>query len=125
MCMCLVRHGVHNRSKRLATVKRTPTLRSGQPIWLEDSRRRSTRFASLKGPEACDVVIVGGGMTGALTARMFSAAGVSVCLLEAGTVGRGSTAASSALLLQEPDYGMQELARRYGAATSVRIWQVS
>jgi len=64
-------------------------------------------------------------MTGVLAAVALSAAGVNVCVLEAATVGRGSTAASSALLLQEPDYGMRELARRYGAATSVRMWQLS
>src|SRR5689334_20265951 len=106
MRICSVRHGTHIRSKRLATVKPAPTLRSGQSIWLQQSQRRSPRFPALKGPEACDVVIVGGGMTGVLTATMFSEAGVNVCLLEGGTVGRGSTAASSALLLQEPDCGI-------------------
>jgi glycine/D-amino acid oxidase-like deaminating enzyme len=64
-------------------------------------------------------------MTGALTALEFAEAGVSAVVLEAARVGRGSTAASSALLLQEPDRGMAELAQRYGRAASVRIWQLS
>jgi glycine/D-amino acid oxidase-like deaminating enzyme len=76
-------------------------------VWLHEKGRRSApRFAALQGPEECDVVIVGGGMTGALAALALSGAGVNVCVLEGATVGHGSTAASSALLLQEPDWGM-------------------
>ena len=44
---------------------------------------------------------------------------------KARVVGRGSTAASSALLLQEPDLELTELAKRYGLATSRRIWEMS
>ena len=63
-------------------------------------------------------------MTGAVIAT-FAAAGVSVALLEAGRVGRASTAASSALLLQEPDLGLTQLIRRCGAARATRIWELS
>ena len=48
-------------------------------------------------------MIVGGGITGAGIAQVFAEAGVQVVLLEAGLVGRGSTAASTALLMQETD----------------------
>jgi glycine/D-amino acid oxidase-like deaminating enzyme len=48
-------------------------------------------------------VIVGGGITGAGIAHVFAEAGVPVVLIEAGRVGRGSTAASTALLMQETD----------------------
>ena len=64
-------------------------------------------------------------MTGALVALAFADAGVSVHVVEAARVGYGSTAASSALLLQEPDRGLGELARRYGRAAGTRIWQLS
>ena len=40
-------------------------------------------------------------------------------------MGRGSTAASSALLLQEPDRGLSELHERYGGRKSRRLWQLS
>jgi len=69
-------------------------------------------------------VIVGGGMTGALVSLMFAAAGVPVVLLESGSVGCGSTLASSALLLQEPDRGLAHLTSRYGRAASRRIWEL-
>ena len=64
-------------------------------------------------------------MTGALVAHAFASAGISTILLEASDVGRGSTAASSALLLQEPDLELMELANRYGLRASRRIWQMS
>jgi glycine/D-amino acid oxidase-like deaminating enzyme len=64
-------------------------------------------------------------MTGALVAQAFADAGVSIALLESELVGNGSTAASSALLLQEPDRGLVELEQWYGRRASRRIWQVS
>jgi glycine/D-amino acid oxidase-like deaminating enzyme len=63
-------------------------------------------------------------MTGALVALTFAAEGVPVILLEGGCVGSGSTLASSALLLQEPDLSMAHLASRYGRAASQRIWEL-
>jgi glycine/D-amino acid oxidase-like deaminating enzyme len=63
-------------------------------------------------------------MTGALVAHAFATAGISATLLEAASVGRGSTAASSALLLQEPDLELTQLTRRYGARAGRRIWQL-
>jgi glycine/D-amino acid oxidase-like deaminating enzyme len=109
-------------------MRRTPhsSLRQGLPVSLHGHEKGHPRiYPSLKGRRKVDVAIVGGGMTGALVASTFAAADVSVCLVEAGLVGRGSTAASSALLLQEPDHGMAQLAERYGRSRSARIWQLS
>ena len=64
-------------------------------------------------------------MTGALVAHAFASAGISTVLVEGGLAGRGSTAASSALLLQEPDLELTELVRRYGLRKSRRIWEMS
>ena len=69
--------------------------------------------------------MVGGGLTGALVAHAFAEANVSVTLVEAALVGCGSTAASSALLLQEPDLSLRELRKRYGAIASRRLWRLS
>ena len=86
---------------------------------------RKQRYPSLSGNHATSVAIVGGGMTGALVAHAFASAGIATTVLEGGAVGRGSTAASSALLLQEPDLELAELTNRYGTRTSRRIWQMS
>ena len=64
-------------------------------------------------------------MTGALVAHAFASAGISTTVLEAAVVGRGSTAASSALLLKEPDLELSQLMNRYGVRGSRRIWELS
>ena len=101
-------------------------LRHGRPIWLRIDRRPAVRrFPSLAGHREVEVAIVGGGMTGAMIAAHFAKAGVNVAVLEATRVGSGSTAASTALLLQEPDLDLSSLAKRYGWRTSRRIWELS
>src|SRR5262245_42749027 len=101
-------------------------LRRGRPLWLLSGDGRPTRrYPSLKGHHEADVAIVGGGITGALVALAFAEAGVSAVLLEGALIGRGSTSASSALLLQEPDQGMAELTRLYGSRACRRIWRLS
>jgi glycine/D-amino acid oxidase-like deaminating enzyme len=70
-----------------------------------------------------DVTIIGGGITGAVAAHLFSDAGIRVALLEARTIGGGSTTASTALLMQEPDKDLHELVGRYGRARARQIWR--
>lgn len=100
------------------------SLRRGRPMWMRHPGR-TQRYPSVSGHHETSVAIVGGGMTGALLAHAFASAGIAATVLEAGMVGQGSTAASSALLLQEPDRGLLHLEERYGASASRRIWQVS
>ena len=66
------------------------------------------------GPPRERVAIVGGGMTDALLGHAFASAGVVTTLLKADVIGRGSTTASSALLLQEPDMELLHLERWQG-----------
>jgi glycine/D-amino acid oxidase-like deaminating enzyme len=103
-----------------------PPLRTGRPIWLTPRLvHRAPSHPALAGRQRADVVIVGGGITGTLAALRFAEAGVEPIVLEADRVGYGSTAASSALLLQEPDARLSALAERYGKATARRIWRIS
>ena len=74
-----------------------------------ESRRRIPQPCA--GTHETDVAIVGGGMTGAMIAEAFTRARRPVAVLEAARVGHGSTAASTALLLQEPDYDLAALTR--------------
>ncbi len=68
-------------------------------------------------------MIIGGGITGTICAYLFAEAGVDVVLLEAKDVARGSTAASTALLMQEPDRDFADLSRRFGPAAARDIWR--
>jgi NADPH-dependent 2,4-dienoyl-CoA reductase/sulfur reductase-like enzyme len=79
-------------------------LRTGRPLWLPDPARKTPRYPVFSGQHDTVIAIVGGGMTGALVAHAFASAGISTTVLEAAAVGRGSTAASSALLLKEPTW---------------------
>ena len=102
-----------------------PRLRLDVPVWLKGAHARRAHFPRLNRNLAVDVAVVGGGITGALVAWRFAKAGVSVALVEGREIGRGSTAASTALLMQEPDEDLAALADRYGGRRAKRIWQLS
>jgi glycine/D-amino acid oxidase-like deaminating enzyme len=103
-----------------------PRLRIAEPVWLAGSHtRRNHRYPTVRGNHHVDVAIVGGGITGAAVALAFARADIRVAVLEAAQVGCGSTAASTALLMQEPDKDFSELADRHGARKAKRIWQLS
>ncbi len=103
-----------------------PGLRIADPLWLAHrAKREGPRYPELASDLRVDVAIVGGGVTGAAVAWMFAHSGVRVAVLDAARVGRGSTAASTALLMQEPDIDFAELARRYGPKNARRVWRLS
>jgi glycine/D-amino acid oxidase-like deaminating enzyme len=99
-----------------------PRLRHGHPLWL-DQRATKRKYPRHRGTLETDVVIVGGGITGAICAYLFAEVGVRVALVEAKRVGHGSTVASTALLMQEPDRDFNDLARRFGPAAARGIWK--
>ena len=101
-----------------------PRLRLAQPLWL-DPPPRGIRLSPLDRALNVDVAIIGGGITGVSAAWLFSAAGHRVALVEAERIARGSTAASTALLMQETDSDFVELVGRYGLRRARRIWQLS
>lgn len=102
-------------------------LRSGgSPLWLDRIEPRAVpSYPSAPRSLDVDVAIVGGGVTGAAVAYALAASGIRVAVLEARRVGRGSTAASTALLMQEPDEDFGDLRRRYGTLATGRIWRRS
>ncbi len=100
-------------------------LRFGTSYWLDAFGASRRRLPSLRGTHDADVAIVGGGVTGCAVAYLFAKAGARVVLLERARIGRGSTAASTALLMQEPDVDFTALSDRYGRAAARRIWQES
>ena len=100
-------------------------LRVGHSYWLDVFRGPVPRLPSLRGRHRADIAVVGGGVTGCAAALLFARAGARVVLVESRHIGRGSTAASTALLMQEPDVDFTELADRYGAGVARRIWACS
>ena len=96
----------------------------GHPIWLINASR-NRRSPGLTTRLDTDVVIVGGGVTGAAIAHVFAEVGLRVSLVEGALVGRGSTGASTALLLHETDEELSSLEKRYGRRRARRIWELS
>jgi glycine/D-amino acid oxidase-like deaminating enzyme len=70
----------------------------------------------------CDVVVVGGGITGALAAFYLVEANVDVVLLDRREIGTGSTSGSTGLLQYEVDVPLRELVRRLGPARAARSY---
>jgi glycine/D-amino acid oxidase-like deaminating enzyme len=98
-------------------------LRLGTSYWLDCAEVAPRVRPALRHNLEADVAIVGGGVTGCAVAYCLAQSGASVVLLEANRIGRGSTAASTALLMQEPDVDFTDLASRYGEASARTIWR--
>jgi glycine/D-amino acid oxidase-like deaminating enzyme len=97
-------------------------LKSGYPFWaIRNGLMRA--FPRLEQPLRCDVLVVGGGISGALIAHELSQHGHDVAVVEQRDIGWGSTAASTALLQYEIDTAMRVLAKRYGEEQAVLAYQ--
>lgn len=84
-------------------------LKSGYPWWAVRNGLIHA-FPALQQDLRCDVLVVGGGITGALIADELSHHGHEVAVIEQRDIGWGSTAASTALLQYEIDTHLLELA---------------
>jgi glycine/D-amino acid oxidase-like deaminating enzyme len=74
---------------------------------------------------ACEVLVVGAGITGALAAEALSARGHDVVVVDRGPPARGSTAASTAMLQWEIDTPLTELAERIGFDRAADVYRRS
>lgn len=73
----------------------------------------------------CDALIVGGGITGSLIAERLTRQGLDVIIIDRGFPGRGSTAASTSMLLWEIDLSLTQLAEIYGFERATRAYRAS
>lgn len=71
-------------------------------------------YASLQGDVATDILVIGGGITGLTLALLMARQGRSVVLLEAATLGAGSTGNSTGNLYETLTHGMHRIASRWG-----------
>lgn len=97
-------------------------LKSGYPFWAVKNGLMHA-FPPLRQDHACDVAIIGGGITAALVAEQLSRHGHQVAVFEQRDVAWGSTAASTALLQYEIDTHLTDLARRYGEAPALLAYR--
>ncbi len=88
-------------------------LKSGYPFWAVKNGLMST-FPAVKSDIRCDVIVIGGGITGALIADELVSNGFATAVIEHRDIGWGSTSASTALLQYEIDTHLLDLVKWYG-----------
>lgn len=81
-------------------------------LW-EDSARLK-HYPRLEGVAGCEVLIIGGGMAGILTAHSLAAEGIDVAVAEAGRIGCGITAGTTAKITSQHGLIYQNLVRNLG-----------
>ena len=96
-------------------------LRSGHPFWLVRNGILQD-YPALTRNVRCDVVVIGGGVTGALVAFQLVSSGLDVVVLDRRDIGWGSTAATTALLQYEIDTPLYRLAEMVGEDHAARAY---
>jgi glycine/D-amino acid oxidase-like deaminating enzyme len=99
-------------------------LVGGYPYWLIKNGLPFD-YPKLERDEETEVIISGGGISGALSAYFLTEEGVNCVLIDSRTIGLGSTCASTALLQYELDSSLFELSARVGEPIAKRAYQLS
>lgn len=81
-----------------------------------------SQFSPLSCSLTTDIVVVGGGMTGLLTAYLIKKQGYNVIVIEKEQIGKGETASSTAHLTYVTDTSLTELIKKFGEDHAVAIW---
>jgi len=98
-------------------------LRSGYPFWLIKNGL-PFNYPKLEQSIQTEVAILGGGISGALVAYYLINAGIKCVVLDARSIGLGSTCASTSLLQYEIDTPLSKLKNLVGLKNAVRSYQL-
>jgi glycine/D-amino acid oxidase-like deaminating enzyme len=97
-------------------------LLSSRPFWPIRDGLPAT-FPPLTKNTACEVAIIGGGISGAMTAALLTEAGIDTVVLDRREVAHGSTAGNTGLMLYEIDVMLHQLSRRIGRAPAEQVFR--
>ncbi|MGN6476409.1 MAG: NAD(P)/FAD-dependent oxidoreductase, partial [Flavipsychrobacter sp.] len=111
-------HGWHSFANLLIM-----NLHSHDPYWLMKSGMVTT-YPSLQQDLKTDVVVIGAGISGALTADALSRMGLGVTVVDRRHAGIGSTAASTAFLQYEIDTPLHRLSAMVGEHHALRSYEL-
>ena len=99
-------------------------LTSDQPYWLQRNGLPND-YATLSDNVACECVVIGAGVTGAMLSDRLARDGRDVIVVDRNEVCSGSTSASTALLLYDIDVPLVRLARLIGWPAARRAYELS
>ena len=97
-------------------------LRSRETYWLLKNGILNA-YPSLRRSISCDVVVVGGGITGALIAFQLSSEGYKTTLIDERDVSLGSTSATTSLLQYELDEPLYSMIEKVGERAAVDTYR--
>jgi glycine/D-amino acid oxidase-like deaminating enzyme len=95
------------------TIKLIMNVRSNEPFWLIKNGLLYT-YPSLRENITCEVLIVGGGITGALMAHSFVERGYQTVLIDKREIANGSSSATTSMLQYEIDVPLYKLSSMIG-----------
>ena len=97
-------------------------LKSNEPFWLLKNGLIAS-YPSLKSDEKCDVLIIGGGITGSLIAHQMIKDGYETILIDKRELCNGSTSATTSMLQYEIDVPLYELIGKIGKKGAVESYK--
>ncbi|MEA2884769.1 MAG: hypothetical protein QOH32_4025 [Bradyrhizobium sp.] len=98
-------------------------LRGGRSPWFSHSGQHAP--PALAENLKCDALIIGAGIAGSLIAEALTRQGLDVVIIDRELPARGSTAASTSMLLWEIDVPLTQLAEMIGFERAARSWRAS
>ena len=97
-------------------------LRTFESFWLIKNGLLYS-YPSLQQDQEAEIIVIGGGITGALISHALLHAGYGVTLLDKQDIGQGSTAATTSMLQYEIDVPLYQLAAQIGEPEAVLCYK--
>ena len=103
----------------------TRTKYGASPWIAEVAKTQRPDYPRYRGERSVQVAIVGGGLTGCLTAYAFAAAGVRVVVLEADRIAHQGSGRGPGILKGEPTQSYRDLEQRHGRRAARAMFDAS
>jgi len=97
-------------------------IRSNEPFWLVKNGLISS-YPSLKEDINCDILVVGGGITGSLIAHQMVQDGYETVLIDRREIGNGSTSVTTSMLQYEIDVPLFQLENQVGRVGAIMSYK--
>ena len=97
-------------------------LRTFESFWLLKNGLLYT-YPSLQKNIKTEILVIGGGITGALISDALMDAGYEVTLIDRRDIGQGSTSATTSMLQYEIDEPLKDLAKKIGEEAAALCYQ--